>query len=290
MVIVGSLSVAGKKVIEVFPVMLSSVLTLSLASVLMFLLHLQMVGRIRKLTKPQFNYLFLQALFGVVLFRIFFLYGLYWSSASIAGILFSFVPAMIAILSVLILREKVSMMAMAGIAMCVAGLVMCQFSEWTLTSNPLVFAGFGLLLLAMVCEALFTVLRKKLTYETLNPVSSNFYLCVIGTGLCLPFGLYDLRDFDLVTVTPIGWVPIIYTAVVVNIVSFVLWFRGVDKVDATIAGTFTVVVPVTTVILSSQFLGEPITLTMVAGMSIVIAGLLLVIIPKGKIAGRITPG
>lgn len=281
MMIVGSLSVVGKKVIEVFPVMLSSFLTLSLASIGMVFLHLKMIGRIPGLTWPQFKYLFLQTLFGVVLFRIFFLYGLYWSSASMAGILIALTPVMIAALSIVLLRDKVSPLMLLGIALCVAGVALCQSSELTL-NNHWWLAGTCLVVLAVMCEALFTVLRKKLTYEALSPVTSNLYLCIIGAGLFLPLGLYDLKTFDLQLPTLIDWVPIFYTALFVNIISFVLWFRGVDKVDATTAGVFTVVMPVTSIILSNIILGEVITVTTMAGIAIVIAGLLLVITPLEK--------
>lgn len=279
MMIVGSLSVVGKKVIEIFPVMLSSVLTLSMAAVGMTAIHLIIVGRLPVLNWPQFKYLFLQTLFGVVLFRVFFLYGLYWSSASMAGILIALTPVVIALLSIVMLREKVGVVVSTGIGLCVVGVALCQSSEIMMSNNWQALIGIGLVLLAVVCEALFTVLRKKLTHQALNPVTSNVYLCVIGAVLFLPLGLYDLRSFDLSSVQASDWLLIVYTAVFVNIISFVLWFRGVDKVDATTAGVFTVVMPVTALILSSALLGEVITVPMIGGIMVVIAGLIFVITP-----------
>lgn len=284
MVIVGSLSVVGKQVIAIFPVMLSSVLTLGLASVGMFFIHLLMVGKIPRLTLVQFKYLFFQALFGVVLFRIFFLYGLYWSTASMAGILIALTPVVIALLSISVLKERASRWVIAGIGISVLGVVMCQSSQLMLHRDWLMLAGIGLVLLAMVCEGLFTVIRKKLAYEALNPVTSNFWLCVTGMLLFLPFGLYELREFSLADQSLSDWGPIIYTAIFVNIISFILWFRGVDKVDATTAGVFTVVMPVTSVILSALILKEQVTGIMLSGILVVIAGLLLVIIPPEKLS------
>ena len=277
MVIVGSLSVVGKKVIEVFPVMLSSLIALMLASIGMYFVHRVMVGHVPKLNFLQLKLIGLQTLFGVVLFRVFFLYGLYWSSASMAGILIALTPVVIALLSMCILREKVSPSVMAGILFCMIGVAICQSSELMLSRNWWVLAGVGLILLAMICEAMFTVFRKKLTYESLNPITSNFYLCVIGSVLFLPFGIYDLQNFDLLSTTSTDWIPILYTAVFVNIISFILWFSGVDKVDATVAGVFTVIMPITSLILSAMILGEMITWTMIIGMVIIIMGLLLVI-------------
>lgn len=283
MVIVGSLSVVGKQVIAVFPVMLSSLLTLAMASVGMYVIHLLMVGRVPTLTFSQLKYLFFQTLFGVMLFRVFFLFGLYWSTASMAGVLIALTPVVIALLSTLILRERVSGPVIVGITISVLGVVLCQSSQLMLAGDWRMLAGIGLVLMAMICEGLFTVLRKKLSHEALNPVTSNLYLCIIGTLLFLPFGLYDLRSFSPLAQPMADWWPLIYTAVFVNIISFILWFSGVDKVDATTAGVFTVVMPVSAIILSALILHERITPMMVVGILVVITGLLLVIVPPEKL-------
>ncbi|MCL2897128.1 DMT family transporter [Brenneria tiliae] len=283
MAIVGSLSVVGKKVITVFPVMLSSVLTLGIASVGMYLIHLWIVGKVPKITAAQFKYLFLQAFFGVVLFRVFFLYGLYWSSASMVGILIALTPVVIALLSIFLLREKVNFYVISWIFVSITGVIICQSSQFILNSGWSTTAGIALFLSAMICEGLFTVIRKKISYEPLNPITSNFYLCTIRAILFLPLGLYDLKKFYLFSHNMADWIPIIYTAVFVNIASFVLWFKGVDKIDATTVGIFTIVMPVTSTILSALILKEPITLSVMQGICIAIFGLLLVIMPTGKL-------
>lgn len=279
MIIVGSLAVVGKLIIAKFPVMLSSVLAMGLASLGMLVVHYWLQGPLPKLNKTQFKYLFLQTICGVFLFRVFFLYGLYWSSAAMAGILLSLTPVIIAFLSVLLLREPITKKNALAIALCCIGMVFSQHKSIIMQDDMMALLGVGLILLAVICEALFTIFRKKISYESLNTVTSNTYLCLIGTVLFLPFGLYDLLDFNLLEVSFIDWLPIFYTALFVNIISFMLWFRGVDKVKASTAGAFTVVIPISAIILSYLMLDEIITMNMLVGMSFVLAGLVLIVVP-----------
>lgn len=283
MIIVGSLSVVGKIIIAQFPVMLSSVLALGLASIGMLAVHYVIKGPLPKLNKAQFKYLFFQTVFGVFLFRIFFLYGLYWSSAAMAGVLISLTPVVIAFLSAFLLRESITTQSIFGIVLCCIGMAYSQYQEVIIQRDWMLIAGIGLVLLAVICEALFTVYRKKLSHELLNPVTSNAYLCMIGAMMFLPFGLYDLLNFNLLEVPLSGWMPIFYTALFVNIISFILWFKGVDQVQAFTAGVFTVVMPVSAVILSNLILGEAITSEMIVGMILILTGLILVIIPFPKL-------
>ena len=283
MVIVGSLSVVGKLIIAKFPVMLSSVLALGLAFLGMLVVHYWLQGPLPKLNKAQFKYLFSQTVYGVFLFRIFFLYGLYWSSAAMAGILLSLTPVIIAFFSVLLLREPITRQSVLGIVLCCIGMALSQYQEIVVQGDMMAMVGVGLILLAVVCEALFTVFRKKLSHEALNPLTSNTYLCLIGTVLFLPLGLYDLLSFNLLEVSFNDWLPIFYTALFVNIISFILWFRGVDRVKASTAGVFTVVIPISAIILSNLILDEVITISMLIGMSLVLVGLIIVIIPFAEL-------
>jgi len=282
MVIVGSIAVVGKIAITQFPVMLFSELALGLASIGMIGWHNWFKGALPKLNKVQFKYLFIQTIFGVFLFRIFFLYGLHWSSAAMAGVLISLTPVVITFLSVILLGEPITMQNALGIILCGMGIVFIQYQDVVMADNWMFLLGSGLIFLSVFCEALFTVFRKMLSNEALDPITSNIYLCTIGAVLFLPFGLYDLLNFNLLEVSFEGWLPVFYTALFVNIISFILWFRGVDRVKASTSGMFTLIMPISAIILSNIILDESITLVVLIGMTLVLAGIVFVLVPISK--------
>ena len=69
----------------------------------------------------------------------------------------------------LVFLEKVNRMGMAGIAVCMVDVLLCQYSEWMLTGDWLVFVGIVFMLLAVVCESLFTCELEKTYPRGLQP-------------------------------------------------------------------------------------------------------------------------
>ncbi|EKD99589.1 MAG: permease of the drug/metabolite transporter (DMT) superfamily [uncultured bacterium] len=69
------------------------------------------------------------------------------------------------------------------------------------------------------------------------------------------------------------WVSILYYGLFVTVISFQLWFRGLSKVDASAAGVFMGVVPVSSLILGYFILKEPFYLSYLAGAVFVILGI-----------------
>jgi drug/metabolite transporter (DMT)-like permease len=92
----------------------------------------------------------------------------------------------------------------------------------------------------------------------------------------LPFAAYDLASLDPASVRPTTLAAIGYYGVVVTVLAFVLWFRGVSEVPARTAGAFTGVLPVSAVVLSYLLLGERFRLSHLIGIACVLSGILLV--------------
>ena len=92
----------------------------------------------------------------------------------------------------------------------------------------------------------------------------------------LPFALYDLRHVSLGDLGPGQWLAIAYYGVVVTVLAFLLWARGVARVPASAAAVFTGVLPVSAVTLSYLVLGEPIVASDVLGGVCVLAAIVVV--------------
>jgi drug/metabolite transporter (DMT)-like permease len=64
--------------------------------------------------------------------------------------------------------------------------------------------------------------------------------------------------------------------VVVTVIAFLFWARGVARVPASTAAVFTGMLPISAVTLSYLVLGEPMRVSHLVGTACVIAGIILV--------------
>ena len=110
MILAGSSVVTGKILINNIPVFFSQFLSLGIAFVciLPFVWILEGNPFKTNLIKKDMIYLFLQALSGMFLFRIFLLEGLKRTTALESGIITSTTPLILALLSVLFLKESIN--------------------------------------------------------------------------------------------------------------------------------------------------------------------------------------
>jgi drug/metabolite transporter (DMT)-like permease len=140
-------------------------------------------------------------------------------------------------------------------------------------SRPIV-GGF-LVFLAVVGEALYTILG---TYAAgkVTPLATAALVSTYGALMFIPLALWDLRDFAPGSVPLSAWIAILYLALVVTVIAFVLWFKGLSTIPASTAGAFTGMIPVTAVISAGLILGETVGPLHIAGIVCVLLGIFLV--------------
>ncbi len=100
---------------------------------------------------------------------------------------------------------------------------------------------------------------------------------VFGLLLFLPVAIYEAAAIDFTAVSWAEWLPILYYAIIVTVVGFILWFQGVQKVPASTAAVFTGIMPVSAVLLSYLILQEPFAWSHIWGGLCVLIGLILIV-------------
>ncbi len=103
MSLAGSSVVVGKMLVATVPVFVAAFGSLLVAFVAILPLMHGRFGELRQLTAREWLYLFLQGLCGIVLFRVFTLYGLHMTGAVQAGIITGATPAVLIFCSLLLL-------------------------------------------------------------------------------------------------------------------------------------------------------------------------------------------
>ena len=282
MIIVGSSVVAGKLITASLPVMLSSCLRFAIAAPGLVLLLLCREGRPKLPSPTDLFTLFLQALCGVFLFSVFLLYGLQHTGAIEAGLITGTLPAVTALLAVLLLRERLNGWQWAGVGSAVLGAVLLNTlnpeAAGATSSSPL---GIGLVFAAVVCEALFVVLGKR-SDGRISALTIATAMSVLGFLMFLPFALWEARHFDFSRSTPFDWSLVAYFGLVVSVGAFWLFYAGLSRVPASVAGAFMAFLPLAAVLLSALILGEPVGIVHLAAGTCVLGGILLASVPSSK--------
>jgi drug/metabolite transporter (DMT)-like permease len=275
MFIVGSSVVVGKVLVARFPVFWVAGMRFLIASAVLVPVVLVRERGLPALPHKDWLWLILQAFTGVFLFSVLLLYGLRHTTAAESGIITSTSPAILGLLSALLLRERPTWHRTAGIALSFCGVLAVNLMAAGEGRANGALLGNLLVLGAVAGEALFTIFRKLMS-PRVTPVTGTALISALGLLMFLPLALHEARSVDLAGITALEWAALGYQGVVVTVVAFIAWFRGVAKVPAGTAAVFTGVWPVSAVLLSYGLLHEPFALAHLAGLACVLAGIGLI--------------
>lgn len=227
--------------------------------------------------------LLIQALFGVFLYRIFTFVGLQYTSAANSGLITSCSPVIVALLAFLFLREKLTITRMIGILVVVIGMLAINIYPFLNSNMGSLNAVKGnlFILLAVLCEALFSILSKV----SCKPMSALYRTTIItfyAFILLLPFSVYDGLQYDWSGIELSSVICVLYYGFFVSFLSYVFWFKGIEKVPASNAAVFTSVVPVSSIVLSAVVLKETVMAVHMVGLGCVIGGILISCLGLGR--------
>jgi drug/metabolite transporter (DMT)-like permease len=228
---------------------------------------------------------FLESFFGNFLFTICMLFGISMTSAVSAGVIMASIPAVIAVMSWFVLGEKISRRVVMAIACVSLGTLVFALTNTSILMHPdlksasvqtYANALWGNLLIfgAVVCEATYAVIGKKLTI-TLSPKRITALINLWGFALMTPMGLYVAWTFEFASVTSNVWILLIFYAFAASVGSVWLWMTGLKSIPASKAGIFTVMLPISTASVGVLFFDETLTLLQCVAFGICLIGLLL---------------
>ena len=287
MSLVGSYVALSKPLVMIFPVFLLAWLRFGIGGLAMWRWLRKpadepaITGRTRAL-------LFLESFLGNFLFSICMLFGVSLTTAVAAGLVMSSIPAVVAVLSRVFLKERIGLRTSAAIV-CAAlgiGLFSLQKPEGAGLANaevsfmglPLSIWGNVLVFAAVVCEASYVVIGKLLT-EGLSPKRISAIINLWGFALVTPSGLWAAWHFDFATVQVDIWALLLFYGLAASVWTVWLWMTGLKTVPASRAGIFTVMLPLSAAAIGVLFMGEHLTPMQLLAFGIALTGLLLATLP-----------
>ncbi len=289
MSLVGSYVALSKPLAATFPVFLLAWMRFGIGGAAM--LHwLKKPAGEPPLDRRTMALLFLQSLLGNFLFTVCMIYGVSMTSATSAGVIMASIPAAVAVMSWLFLREQVAPRTWFSVVLAVVGILLFALSK-TEHHAPAsasqaasgmadsAWLGYLLLLAASICEAAYSVIGKKLT-GTLGPKRITSLINLWGFVLATPLGLHAAWGFDFAAVEAGTWLLLLFYALAACVWTVWLWMTGLKAVPAAQGGIFTVLLPVSAALVGVLALGERFTGMQVLAFCIALASVVLATLPS----------
>lgn len=220
--------------------------------------------------RPGMLELLLLGAIGVAVNQLCFLAGLARSTPTHAALLYALTPAFVHVLAVATGDEPASPRRVAGILVALAGAAIVILRGSALSAMG-TLRGDLLILVGVLAWATYSV-RARRPVRVLGAV--RFTAATLGAGALssLPFVAPSILRLEPSAV-PIGaWLGLGFLIVFTSGLAYALWTWALRGLEATQVAIFANAQPVVTAVLSFLFLGEPLTLALVAGGFLVLAG------------------
>lgn len=290
MSLVGSYVALSKPLVAVLPVFLLAWLRFGIAAMAM-LPWLRKPANEPVLSGHTRWLVFLESFLGNFLFSICMLFGVSMTSAVSAGVIMASIPAVVALLSWIFLKEKVGPRVWAAVVFCGLGMALLSLSKSELPAHeqqgleanlmPNSWLGNVLVFAAVVCEAAYAVIGKKLT-GSLSPKRISALINLWGLVLVTPLGAYVAWSFDFGAVQPGAWLLLVFYALAASMWTVWLWMTGLRHVPAAQAGVFTVMLPIATALVGVLVLGERLQAAEMWAFASALVGVLLATLPTRR--------
>jgi drug/metabolite transporter (DMT)-like permease len=274
MVGVGSTVVVSKSIAAGLPPFSATALRFAIAFPL-FVLAMRWRGvRWPRLDRRDTLLVIAQAGAGSVGYTVLLISGMKLASAADAGVIAGTLPAVSAVVAMLALGERPAPALIGAIVLATAGVLVCTVHRGDFTTSRAAgsLLGNALVLAAIVCEALFILLNRKLR-TAVAPLPLSALMCGIGFVVAIVPACFE-KPWAL-TVDASALAGVLYYALVPTVMGFVLWYAGTERISGAEAGLMTALVPVSAVALAALLLREPVSAAQLAGVACVLGAVLL---------------
>jgi len=272
-IMVGVNIVFSKYVLSAMPALTILTLRFTLAAIILLPLHwltpakaLPISSYFKTLKRRDWLFIIAQGLSAGILFNMLMLSGLHYTDANVAGIITSALPAIIAVMSWIILGEKISGKNAICVGFATLGLIVIAAEKLSGIQTRHSFLGDMLVLISLIPEATYYILTKMHVSKLPVFLISAF---LNGMNAIILIIYLVLSPSQNLAVDMSDWLILIILGLSSGLF-YVFWYFGCQKVEGVMASLSTAVMPLATVVVAWIFLGEELTMGQAIGMGIVI--------------------
>lgn len=258
---------------EISPVSLGF-LRFSVACVL-FLITLAYRKQNLKFEKSEYAKLVIMGVLSIPVNQFFFLNGVNLSYASHSGIIYSLNPVFAYLIAVTRKTEKFYISKMIAILLTIFGIFIVFYeSIHGNKEGSSVLKGDFMLVFAVFTFSVYLALGKGLVqkYGAIKTAAAVF---TIGAIAYIPLFIYDLPNLTSANLTYKGITGYIFLTFIVAYLAYFVWYYVLKSLEVSKITTFSNLSPLITVFFSVIFLGESISLYLLIGGIITVAGVFI---------------
>jgi drug/metabolite transporter (DMT)-like permease len=203
--------------------------------------------------------------------------GMVTSAASTTSWIVATTPIFFAIFAWPILKERVSPLAMLGIALAAVGvLLVISKGDWqALSLGQFGQPGDFLILISAPNWAIFSIYSRR-GMQSHPAALMIFWLMLIGVAFTSVLFFTGSGPAELAQLSVRGWSAAVYLGVFCSGLAYIFWYDALSALSATQTGAFLYLEPISTVIVAALLLDEKITPASMLGGAIILFGVYLV--------------
>jgi drug/metabolite transporter (DMT)-like permease len=193
--------------------------------------------------------------------------------AGIGTVITSVEPLMLAILAIVLLKERLTPFVLLGLLVALLGIVVLFWNDLVTGVSTISLKGAAALWACAFCWAFYTVLALPLvkTY-------GSFAVTALTMIIAAPVLIWPATEPLLGLAMKLDarqWAELLYLVIPNGILGTMLWNFGAQRLPQAATGAFLYLIPVVAILCGRTILGEAITANAVLGAALSIAGVAL---------------
>lgn len=213
-----------------------------------------------------------------------FIKGLSYTSPVHASLLTLISPILITLFAMYVLRERLTLIKFAGIALALTGALLLLKGKESFEGDNFLL-GDALVIASSVAYAFYFILVKPLM-NRYSPVMVTRWIFTFGFIMTLPFCVSEFRVIPFSSFSFNQWMVLLIIVVPGTFLAYVFNVYGLKILNASIAGAYIYTQPLLTGIIAVVFLSEAVTAYKILSTVLIFTGLYLV---QRKIQKNIKP-
>ena len=281
----GSLPVFGKVVLAVIPSFALVGFRVGITALILFIFQL-FRKRIWLQHRGDYWRLAVLSIFGVTINQILFIGGLSLTKASNTSLLAVTIPIFTLAVSAIVGSEKLRLIKVIGILLAALGVIFlidprnASFSSQTTMGDMMI-------VLNSLSYGIYVATSKK-TITRNGAFRSIMWIFIFASVICVPLGIVSLSSVDLIAVSPLIWMFVLYIAIVATFAPYLFNAWALARVSSSTVAVFIYLQPIIGFILAVIFLDEQIDLKFGIAALLVFTGVFLTIRRSTNIDKQLT--
>ena len=184
-------------------------------------------------------------------------------------------PVFVLVFASILIHEKVTFVKVIGIALGAGGALILILYGKMVNMSTNSFAGNILVMLNMLCYAMYLVLIKPMVakYHTMTILK---WVSFFGFVFILPFCVKGITELHLQSISVIAWLGVGYIVVFNTFIAYLLINYALKTVEASMASFYTYLQPVIASVMSVSLGTDAITIPKIIAALLIFGGVFLV--------------